>query len=84
MPNEPPMSNEPKVLSSKELADQLFDAVLAQVNGDHREAARQVIYFLKEALVYAVSATAGDDAARKGLLRSVGESIAGLAEPPTP
>lgn len=78
------MSNEPKVLSPKELADQLFDAALAQVKGDHREAARQVIIFLKEALVYAVAATAGDDAARKVLIKSVGESIVALAVPQTP
>jgi hypothetical protein len=76
--------NEPKVLSPKELADQLFDAVLAQVNGDYREAARQVILFLKEALVYAVTATGGDDAARKALLRSVGESIVALTNPQNP
>jgi hypothetical protein len=78
------MPNEPKVLSSKELADQLFDAALSQVNGDLREAARQVIIFLKDALVYAVSATASDEASRKGLLKSVGESIIVLAAPPPP
>ena len=76
--------NEPKVLSPKELADQLFDAVLAQVKGDYREAARQVILFLKEALVYAVTATGGDDAARKALLRSVGESIVASTNPQNP
>lgn len=79
--------NEPRALTPKELAGQLFDAVLPQLNGDHREAARQVIIFLKEALVYAVSATAGDEAARRGLLKSVGESIVILAMPevhPTP
>jgi len=75
------MTNEPKALTSKGLADQLFDGALAQVNGDHREAARQVIIFLKEALVYAVSATAGDDVARKALLKSVGESIVALTVP---
>jgi hypothetical protein len=78
------MSNEPKVLSPKELADQLFDAALSQVKGDHREAARQVIIFLKEALVYAVSATASDDATRKGLLKSVGESIVAVTAAQTP
>ena len=76
--------NEPKVLSPKELADQLFDAVVAQVKGDYREAARQVILFLKESLVYAISATGGDDVARKALLRSVGESIVSLTNPQTP
>ena len=81
------MSNEPKVLSPKDLANQLFDAALPQVK-DHREAARQVIIFLKEALVYAVSATAGDDVTRKSLLKSIGESIVALTvpqgTPPTP
>ena len=76
--------NEPKALGPKELADQLFDAVLAQVKGDYREAARQVILFLKESLVYAVTATGGDDTARKALLRSVGESIVALTNPPNP
>jgi len=75
------MPNEPKMLSPKELADQLFDAVVAQVKGDFREAARQVILFLKESLVYAVSATGGDDGARRALLKSVGESIVALANP---
>jgi hypothetical protein len=78
------MSDEPKVLSPKELADQLFDAAFAQVQGNHREAARQVIIFLKEALVYAVSATAGDDMARKALLKSIGESIVAFAVPQAP
>jgi hypothetical protein len=76
--------NEPNALGPKELADQLFDAVLAQVKGDCREAARQVILFLKESLVYAVTATGGDDTARKALLRSVGESIVALTNPPNP
>lgn len=78
------MPNEPKVLTSKELADQLFDAVLAQGKGDHREAARQVIIFLKEALVYAVASSSRDDVERKGLLKGVGESIVALAAPQTP
>jgi hypothetical protein len=77
------MSNEPKMLTSKELADQLFDAVLPQVKDDYREAARQEIFFLKEALVYAVSATGGDDAAKKAMLKSVGESIVALTAPQT-
>jgi hypothetical protein len=77
-----PNTNEPKVLSSKDLADQLFDAALLQVKGNYREAAQQVTLFLKEALVYAVLASAGDDATRKGLLRSVGESIVALTVTP--
>jgi hypothetical protein len=77
-----PNTNEPKVLSPKDLADQLFDAALLQVKGNYREAAQQVTIFLKEALVYAVLASAGDDATRKGLLRSVGESIVALTVTP--
>jgi hypothetical protein len=76
------MANESKVLAPKELADQLFEAALAQVK-DPREAARQVILFLKESLVYAVSATAVGDAARKALLKSVGDSIGALPESQT-
>lgn len=75
-------TNETKTLSSKDLADQLFDATLLQVNGDFREAAGQVILFLKDALVYAVLASAGgDDAQKRGLLKSVGESISVMATP---
>lgn len=78
------MSNEPPALSPKNLADQLFDGALLQLNGDHREAAGHVILFLKEALVYAVLASAGsEEAARNGLLKSVGESIVALTlDPP--
>jgi len=74
-----PSQNEPKPLSPKDLADQLFDAALPQVQGNLREAAGQVILFLKEALVYAVLASArGDDNAKKEVLKSVGESIVAL------
>lgn len=76
--------NEPKALSPQDLANQLFDAALPQSKNDPREAARQVIIFLKEALVYAVSSTASDDVARKGLLKSVGESIVALTLTPPP
>jgi len=70
-------SNDPNVqmLSPEGLANQLFDAAIMQFKSDPREAARQVIVFLTEALVYAVSATAGDDVARKALLKSVGDTI---------
>jgi hypothetical protein len=77
-----PNTNEPKALSPKDLADQLFDATLSQAKGDFREAAGQVILFLKEALVYAVLASAGsDEAARRGLIKSVGESIVAMSIP---
>jgi len=78
-----PTPNEPKVLSPKELADQLFDAVLAQGKGDVQEAAGQVIFFLKEALLYALVSSARDDATRRGLLKNMGESIVALSVPPT-
>jgi hypothetical protein len=71
-----------KALAPEGLANQLFDAALFQSKGDPREAARQVIVFLSEALVYAISATAGDDTARKALLKSVGDSITNA--PPLP
>lgn len=73
-----PTPNDPntKTLSPQGLANQLFDASLAQNMTDPREAARQVIVFLIEALVYAVSSSAGDEAARKALLKSVGDTIA--------
>ena len=70
------MANDPnKTLLPTDLANQLFDHAIAQYKGDPREAARQVVVFLTEALVYAISSTAGDDNARKALLKSVGESI---------
>jgi hypothetical protein len=70
------MSNDPvKTMSPPDLANQLFDVAIGQYKNDPREAARQVINFLTEALVYAISSSAGDDVARKALLKSVGESI---------
>jgi hypothetical protein len=77
-PNDPNAN----VLSSDQLANQLFDAALKQYPSDPREAARQVILFLSGALVYAITHTAGDDSARKALLKTVGDSIA--AAPSTP
>jgi hypothetical protein len=76
-PNDPTKS-----LTPPGLANQLFDAALVQYKSDPREAAKQVIVFLTESLVYAISVTAGDDVARKALLKSVGESI--VAAPPPP
>jgi len=76
-PNDPT-----KQLTPPDLANQLFDAALAQYQSDPREAARRVIIFLTEALVYTISVTAGGDDARKALLKSVGESI--IAAPPHP
>jgi hypothetical protein len=71
-PNDP----NTRVMSPQDLANQLFDACIVQCKGDPREAARQVIVFLTETLIYAVSSTAGDDVARKALLKSVGDTIA--------
>jgi hypothetical protein len=76
-PNDPTKS-----LSPPGLANQLFDAAILQYKNEPREAARQVIVFLTEALVYAISATVGDEVARKALLKSVGESI--ISAPPHP
>jgi hypothetical protein len=67
-------------LSPDRLANQLFDAALMQYRNDPREAARQVIIFLTDALIYAISGTAGDDNARKASLKSVGDII--TAAPP--
>jgi len=61
-------------LSPDQLANQLFD-VVAQHQSDPREVARQVIVFLTSSLIYAVCATAGDEGARKALLKSVGDII---------
>lgn len=76
-PNDPT-----KQLTPPDLANQLFDAAVVQYRSDPREAARRVIIFLTETLVYAISATAGDEAARQALLKSVGESI--IVAPPMP
>ena len=78
--------NQPQGLTPEGLANQLFDAAIAQAMAqnmnDPREAARRVIIFLSEALVYAISSTAGDDVARKALLKNVGETI--MTAPPLP
>jgi hypothetical protein len=68
--------NPPNVqaLSPDQLANQLFDAAIMQCDNP-REAARQVIVFLTSSLIYAICVTAGDEAARKALLKSVGDSI---------
>ena len=78
-PNEPT-----KPMTPHDLANQLFDAALVQYMSDPPEAARQVIIFLTEAVVYAISSSAGDANARAALLKSVGESIlnAPSASPP--
>jgi len=58
-----------------DLANKLFDMAILQYRNDPREAARQCVIYLTEALVYAISSTAGDEDARKALLKSVGETI---------
>lgn len=72
-----PTPNDPNTqeLSPQSLANKLFDAALSQNMNNPREAARQAIVFMIEALVYAISSTAGSEAARKELLKSVGETI---------
>ena len=78
--------NQAQGLTPDGLASQLFDAAMAQAMtqgmNDPREAARRVIIFLTEALLYAISATAGDEPARKALLKNVGETI--ISAPPLP
>ena len=71
-----------KQLTPPDLANQLFDAAVVQCKNDPREAARRVILFLTETLVYAIGATAGDEAARKALLKGVGESIVAAPQHP--
>ena len=78
-------TNEPtKQLTPSDLANQLFDAALVQYQSNPREAARQVIVFLTEALIYTISSTGGDEVARKALLKSVGESIIAAPPPSSP
>ena len=66
----------------QDLANQLFDAAIVQYRNDPREAAKRVISFLTEALVYSIVSSATDEAARKAVLKSIGESI--IAAPPHP
>jgi len=73
------MANDPNAqtqLTPDRLANQLFDAALDQFKDNPREAARQVIIFLADAVIYAISSTAGDENSRKGLLKEVGDTIA--------
>ena len=80
-PNDP---NNTKALSPDQLANQLFDAALMQSKGDPRATAQHVVAFLMEALIYAISAAASDDAARKALLKSVGDTIIAASPPKKP
>jgi len=60
-PNDPNQAQQG--LTPDGLANQLFDAAIAQAFAqnvsDPREAARRVIIFLTEAIVYAISAVSG-------------------------
>ena len=102
-PNDP---NQPQGLTPDGLANQLFDAAVAQALSqnitDPREAARRVVGFLTDALFYSLtstkndlvvfltetliyvasSSTGGDEAARKELLKHIGDTIANA--PPIP
>ncbi len=80
------MSDPTKELRPDDLANQLFDAALAQYASDPREAVRQVINFLSEALVCAVATemVGRDENARKARFKSVGDLIASAATPPPP
>lgn len=77
-------ANEPKALSPKDLAEQLFNGVLPQVKGDFHAAARQVIAFLQESLVYAVVSTTRDEKTRRMVLQSLGQEFIMIASPPAP
>lgn len=77
-----PPSQTPQMLNPDGLANQLFDAALIQHKSDPREAARRVIMFLTESLVYAISSTASDEAARKAMLKSVGDMITAAPQIP--
>jgi hypothetical protein len=72
-----------KDLTPADLANQLFDAALLQYRSNPREGLRQVIVFLTEALVYAISQSTKDEEARRAMLKSVGESIATGPKPPS-
>ena len=82
----PSNPNQPQGITPEGLANQLFDLSIAQAfaenQSDPREAARRVIMFLTEALVYAISSSAGDDVARKAMLKDIGERI--IAASPIP
>jgi hypothetical protein len=69
------MSDQEASMKPVDLANKLFDMAILQYRNDPREAARQCVIYLTEALVYAISSTAGDENARKALLKSVGETI---------
>lgn len=87
MTTTPSDPNQAPGLTPEGLANQLFDVAISQAmtmnQTDPREAARRVIIFLTEALVYAISATAGDDTARKALLENVGKTIISAPPPGT-
>lgn len=71
-----PMAEPAKSLSPHGLANQLFEAALVQFKGNAHEASMQVMRFLTEALVFTISVAVGDDEmSRKGLLKSIGDSI---------
>lgn len=75
----------PKGMIPKGLAEEIFNQLLPRVNGDPREATRQAILFLREAILYAAHSSAIDPASRAalpGLLKDLGESIANPYGPP--
>ena len=55
-----PSPNEPKMLTPDGLVNQLFDGALKQNPTDPRMAARQVISFLTNALLYALASSKSD------------------------
>jgi hypothetical protein len=97
-PNENPQNLTPSIL-----ANQLFDAALAQDMSNPRGAAQRVVGFLTDSLFHAVTATKtevvvfltetlilvasasvkGDEAARKELLKHIGDTITNAPAIPT-
>jgi hypothetical protein len=84
-PNAPPNPSDAQGVTPDQgvtpvqLANQLFNAALAQYSDKPREAAHQVVAFLTEALIYSISGSTTDEAARKVLFKSVGDTIAAAA-----
>jgi hypothetical protein len=99
-----PTPNEAKMLTPDGLVNQLFDGAVMQNPTDPRLAARQVISFLANALLYALTSskndpvvfltealvdviaatTAGDEAARKELLKYISDMLVSAANPAVP
>ena len=83
MSNPPKAPEAPKPFRPQDLVEQLFNATYGQYK-DPREAARQIISFMVDAIVYAIWSTPGDEASHRTLLKNIGDSIANASPPPKP